>query len=98
MPCRCAFIRFRSPPARQSGVGDRFAGRFCPVVGEGSFEVSVRSRKTFQQLVTLPDAAVPLAEAALIVACEEYPQLELSPYLDMLDHIAEVTQERIAPS
>jgi regulator of sirC expression with transglutaminase-like and TPR domain len=56
--------------------------------------VSVRSRKTFQQLVTLPDAAIPLAEAALIMACEEYPQLELSPYLDMLDHIAEVAGER----
>jgi len=60
--------------------------------------VSVRSRKTFQQLVTLPDAAVPLAEAALIMACEEYPQLELSPYLDMLDHIAEVAQEKLTPS
>jgi regulator of sirC expression with transglutaminase-like and TPR domain len=60
--------------------------------------VSVRSRKTFQQLVTLPDAAVPLAEAALIMACEEYPQLELSPYLDMLDHIAEVAQEKRSPS
>ena len=60
--------------------------------------MSVRSRKTFQQLVTLPDAAVPLAEAALIMACEEYPQLELSPYLDMLDHIAEVAQEKLTPS
>src|SRR5437870_213018 len=60
--------------------------------------VSVRSRKTFQQLVTLPDAAVPLAEAALIMACEEYPQLELSPYLDMLDQIAGVAQEKTSPS
>jgi regulator of sirC expression with transglutaminase-like and TPR domain len=56
--------------------------------------VSTRSRKTFQQLVTLPEAAVPLAEAALIMACEEYPQLELSPYLDMLDHIAAVAQTK----
>lgn len=60
--------------------------------------MSVRSRKTFQQLVTLPDAAVPLAEAALIMACEEYPQLELSPYLDMLDHIAEAAQEKLTSS
>jgi regulator of sirC expression with transglutaminase-like and TPR domain len=43
--------------------------------------------------VTLPDAAIPLAEAALLMACEEYPQLEISPYLDKLDHMAEVTQE-----
>lgn len=52
--------------------------------------MSVRSRKTFEQLVTLPDSAIPLAEAALLMACEEYPQLEISPYLDQLDNIAEV--------
>jgi regulator of sirC expression with transglutaminase-like and TPR domain len=55
--------------------------------------LSVRSRKTFEQLVTLPDSAIPLAEAALLMACEEYPQLELSPYLDQLDHMADMVQE-----
>jgi regulator of sirC expression with transglutaminase-like and TPR domain len=50
--------------------------------------MSARSRKTFEQLVTLPDGGIPLAEAALLMACEEYPQLELSPYLDKLDDIA----------
>jgi regulator of sirC expression with transglutaminase-like and TPR domain len=55
--------------------------------------VSVRSRKTFHQLVTLPDAAIPLAETALMIACEEYPQLELSPYLEELDQIAEAAQK-----
>jgi len=60
--------------------------------------VSVRSRKTFQQLVTLPDSAVPLAEAALILACEEYPQLEISPYLDMLDNMAEIAAQKLLPS
>jgi len=56
--------------------------------------VSTRSRKTFQQLVTLPDAGIPLAETALMIACEEYPQLELSPYLDMLDEIAETAKRK----
>ena len=51
--------------------------------------MSARSRRTFQQLVTLPDGAIPLAEAALLMACEEYPQLEISPYLDQLDEIAD---------
>jgi regulator of sirC expression with transglutaminase-like and TPR domain len=60
--------------------------------------VSIRSRKTFQQLVTLPDAAIPLAETALIIACEEYPQLELSPYLEMLDRIAETVQRKRSSS
>lgn len=55
--------------------------------------MSVRSRKTFEQLVTLPDSAIPLAEAALLMACEEYPQLEVSPYLDQLDHMADMAQE-----
>lgn len=68
------------------------------MAGEGSFKVSIRSRKTFQQLVTLPDAAIPLAEAALIMACEEYPQLELSPYLDMLDLIAGAAQQQLSGS
>jgi regulator of sirC expression with transglutaminase-like and TPR domain len=57
--------------------------------------MSVRSRKTFEQLVTLPDSAIPLAEAALLMACEEYPQLEVSPYLDQLDHMADMAQDSL---
>jgi regulator of sirC expression with transglutaminase-like and TPR domain len=60
--------------------------------------VSTRSRKTFQQLVTLPDSAIPLAEAALILACEEYPQLEISPYLDILDSMAHMAQQKLRPA
>jgi regulator of sirC expression with transglutaminase-like and TPR domain len=59
--------------------------------------MSTRSRRTFQQLVTLPDGAVPLAEAALLMACEEYPQLELTPYLDTLDEFAAVARPRLQP-
>jgi regulator of sirC expression with transglutaminase-like and TPR domain len=57
--------------------------------------VSVRSRKTFEQLVTLPDSAIPLAEAALLMACEEYPQLEVSPYVDKLDEMADMAQHAV---
>jgi regulator of sirC expression with transglutaminase-like and TPR domain len=57
--------------------------------------MSTRSRRTFQELVNLPDGAVPLAEAALLMACEEYPQLELSPYLDRLDEFAEVVRPKL---
>ena len=57
--------------------------------------MSTRSRRTFQELVTLPDGAVPLAEAALLLACEEYPQLEISPYLDRLDEIADFVRPRL---
>src|SRR5436190_8736621 len=57
--------------------------------------MSARSRRTFQQLVTLPDGAIPLAEAALLMACEEYPQLEISPYLDRLDEIAGIAKPHV---
>ena len=57
--------------------------------------MSTRSRRTFRELVTLPDGAVPLAEAALLLACEEYPQLEISPYLDKLDEIASFVEPRL---
>ncbi len=57
--------------------------------------MSSRSRRTFQQLVTLPDGAIPLAEAALLMACEEYPQLEIAPYLDRLDEFANAARPHI---
>lgn len=60
--------------------------------------MSNRSRRTFQQLVTLPDGAIPLAEAALLMACEEYPQLEISPYLDQLDEIADAAKRHVPTS
>src|SRR6266446_1007862 len=88
MPCRGAFIWPGSSRRREAGVGDRFDRRFHSLAGKRSSEVSARSRQTFQQLVTLPDPAIPLAEAALLMACEEYPQLEISPYLDQLDEMA----------
>lgn len=60
--------------------------------------MSIRSRQTFQQLVTLPDGAIPLAEAALLMACEEYPQLTISPYLDQLDAIAAKVKDTLRES
>jgi len=57
--------------------------------------MSARSRRTFHELVTLPDPAIPLAEAALLMACEEYPQLEISPYVDQLDEIADAIRLRL---
>src|SRR5262245_22953875 len=92
-----AFLRTGPAAYRETGMDHRFCCRFRVMDGERSSRVSIRSRKTFQQLVTLPDAAIPLAETALMIACEEYPQLELSPYLDLLDEIAETVQRKRAP-
>jgi regulator of sirC expression with transglutaminase-like and TPR domain len=59
--------------------------------------MSARSRRTFQELITLPEGAVPLAESALLMACEEYPQLEIAPYLDKLDEIADFVRPKLRP-
>ena len=36
------------------------------------------SRQRFRTLVAQPEAAIDLAEAALLIACEEYPQLDVA--------------------
>jgi regulator of sirC expression with transglutaminase-like and TPR domain len=60
--------------------------------------VTSRSRRTFEELITLPDLEIPLAEAALLLACEEYPQLTLAPYLDELDRMAGTVRKRLQDS
>ena len=57
--------------------------------------MTARSRKTFEELITLPDLGIPIAEAALLMACEEYPQLSLPPYLRQLDDIAGDVDNRL---
>ena len=60
--------------------------------------MTTRSRRTFEELITLPDLGIPLAEAALLLACEEYPQLTLAPYLDELDRMAGTVRKRLQGS
>ena len=50
--------------------------------------MSVPRRQVFENIISLPDAEIPLAEAALLVACEEYPHLALNSYLNQLDQMA----------
>jgi regulator of sirC expression with transglutaminase-like and TPR domain len=58
--------------------------------------MTTRSRETFKELITLPDLGIPLAEAALLLACEEYPHLSLTPYLDELDRMADSVERKTA--
>jgi regulator of sirC expression with transglutaminase-like and TPR domain len=45
-----------------------------------------------------PDTArIPLAEAALWIAAEEYPNLDVEAYVDRLDELAEVTRRAVFP-
>jgi len=53
-------------------------------------------RERFVSVVAPSVARVPLAEAALWIAAEEYPTLDVELYLDRLDEIAEAARRRLA--
>lgn len=54
-------------------------------------------RKRFFQIVHQPETQINLAEAALYIAQEEYPDLDVESYLDGLDTMAEEVRERLPP-
>ncbi|HEU4403557.1 MAG TPA: tetratricopeptide repeat protein [Candidatus Polarisedimenticolia bacterium] len=45
-------------------------------------------RRAFAALVSLPDDAIDLGQASLLIARQEYPDLEVGPYLARLDDMA----------
>jgi regulator of sirC expression with transglutaminase-like and TPR domain len=53
------------------------------------------ARQRFAELIELPQGAFRLAEGALLIAFEEYPQLDVAAYLKRLDTIAEIVQARL---
>lgn len=53
------------------------------------------ARQRFYQEVQQPEAAINLAAAALYIAQEEYPDLEVDAYLNALDTMADEVQERL---
>lgn len=53
-------------------------------------------RQSFEVIAREPDARIDLARAALLVAAEEYPGLDLDGYLDRLDALARQLQGRLA--
>ncbi len=52
-------------------------------------EVPSSCRLAFARLLTQPEAEIDLAEAALLIAKEEYPGLEVADYLGRLENMAE---------
>jgi regulator of sirC expression with transglutaminase-like and TPR domain len=54
-------------------------------------------RLAFAQLVRRPETAIDLAEAALLIAKEEYPGLEVPRYLSQLDDMASQVRVRVPP-
>jgi regulator of sirC expression with transglutaminase-like and TPR domain len=51
----------------------------------------------FREIVAGPDEKINLAEAALLIAAEEYPGLDIARYLDRLDTMAATLQQRLRP-
>ena len=47
-----------------------------------------RSRRQFAEMLARPDESVDLAEAALLIACAEYPSLDVAHYLTRLGRLA----------
>ena len=55
-------------------------------------------RRQLIDVVDRPEEEVDLARASLLVACEEYPQLEVDRYLERLDTMAEGVRGRLGDS
>jgi len=55
----------------------------------------LKARERFADLAELPDNQIELDEAALWIAAEEYPELDVSAYLGELDALAEAARERL---
>ncbi len=58
-------------------------------------EVPPPCRFVFARLVHRPETAIDLAEAALLIAKEEYPGLEVPSYLARLDDMAEAVRAQV---
>lgn len=58
-------------------------------------EIPPPCRLAFAHLVNRPEAAIDLAEAALLIAKEEYPSLEVAGYLARLDQMAADVRARV---
>jgi regulator of sirC expression with transglutaminase-like and TPR domain len=54
------------------------------------------ARRHFERLAGLPEAQIDLAEAALTIAREEYPDLDVEEYVNALDTMADELRERLA--
>jgi regulator of sirC expression with transglutaminase-like and TPR domain len=57
-----------------------------------------QTRTQFAEMLARPDDHVELARAALLIACEEYPELDPTRYLARLDEMGEAVRRRLGGS
>src|SRR5581483_10160497 len=58
-------------------------------------ESVTRIRTSFASLASRPSASIPLAEACLLIAAEEYPSLDVGAYLSLIDNLADGIREQV---
>jgi regulator of sirC expression with transglutaminase-like and TPR domain len=58
-------------------------------------ESVTRVRTAFAALVNRPSVSIPLAESCLLIAAEEYPDLDVGAYLSRIDILADGIRERV---
>jgi regulator of sirC expression with transglutaminase-like and TPR domain len=68
------------------------------VLRKGEDSMPLTERERFAQLVSGSEEALDLAEAALLIAQEEQPQLDVSAYLHRLEEIAAAVRTRLPES
>jgi regulator of sirC expression with transglutaminase-like and TPR domain len=56
------------------------------------------SRQQFSALVAGPDAQIDLSHAALLIAAEEYPELDVEGYRARIDAMGQALGDRLAPA
>jgi regulator of sirC expression with transglutaminase-like and TPR domain len=66
--------------------------------GPEAFAVTSPTRQQLTDLVALPEDEMDLARASLLVACEEYPDLDVQSYLGRLDGLADTLRGRLGGS
>ena len=69
-----------------------------PATGMATRDAAKTKATTFQNIVSGPDRNINLAEAALLIAAPEYPELDLNACLQQVDDIATVCRGRLGRS
>jgi regulator of sirC expression with transglutaminase-like and TPR domain len=57
---------------------------------------ALSARERFAEIVSRPDDQINLAEAALVIACEEYSHLDVNHYLEKIERLGDLARERAA--
>lgn len=69
-----------------------------PATGMATRDAAKTKATTFQNIVSGPDRNINLAEAALLIAAPEYPELDLNACLQQVDDMATVCRGRLGRS